>query len=35
VEDNGPWFAVFLVVFVFLFAAAFAAVVHSLGATFG
>ena len=35
VEDNGPWFAVFVVVIVILFATAGAAVVHSLLATFG
>jgi hypothetical protein len=35
VEDNGPWFGVFLFVVVTLFAAAAAAVIHSLVATFG
>ena len=35
VEDNGPWFGVFVFVIVVLFAAAGAAVVHSLMATFG
>lgn len=35
VEDNGPWWAVFLVTFIFLFASAFAFLVHSLLVTFG
>lgn len=35
VEDNGPWFGVFVFVIVVLFAAAGAAVVHSLMVTFG
>ncbi|HSM08682.1 MAG TPA: hypothetical protein VLA33_06660 [Gemmatimonadota bacterium] len=35
VEDNGPWFVVFMTVFVFLFASAFAFLVHSLLVTFG
>ncbi len=35
VEDNGPWFGIFLFVIVILFAAAAAAVIHSLVATFG
>lgn len=34
VEDNGPWFVVFMVGLVLLFAAAFAAVIHSLASTF-
>ncbi|MFW6083984.1 MAG: hypothetical protein ACODAA_02115 [Gemmatimonadota bacterium] len=35
VEDNGPWFVVFITVFIFLFASAFAFLVHSLLVTFG
>lgn len=35
VEDNGRWFGLFLFVIVTLFAAAAAAVIHSLVATFG
>lgn len=34
VEDNGPWWAVFLVTFIFLFASAAAFLVHSLMVTF-
>lgn len=34
VEDNGPWWAVFLVTFIFLFASATAFLVHSLMVTF-
>jgi hypothetical protein len=34
VESNGPWFVVFMVGIVLLLAAAFAAVIHSLSATF-
>jgi hypothetical protein len=34
VEDNGRWFALFLTVFVFLFASAFAFLVHSVLVTF-
>ena len=34
VEDNGPWWAVFLVTFIFLFASAVAFLVHSLMVTF-
>lgn len=35
VEDNGPWWVVFIVTFIFLFASAFAFLVHSLLVTFG
>jgi len=35
VEENGYWFGVFLVVLIVLFGTAFAALVHSLSATFG
>lgn len=35
VEDNGPWFLVFILTFAFLFASAFAFLVHSLLVTFG
>lgn len=35
VEDNGPWWAVFLVIWIFLFASATAFLVHSLAVTFG
>jgi hypothetical protein len=35
VEDNGRWWTVFWVIFVVLFGTAFAALVHSLSATFG
>lgn len=35
VEDNGYWFGVFLVIFIVLFGTAFAALIHSLSATFG
>lgn len=35
VEDNGGWWTVFLVIFVVLFGTAFAALIHSLSATFG
>lgn len=34
VEDNGPWWAVFLVTFIFLFLSAAAFLVHSLSVTF-
>lgn len=34
VEDNGPWWAVFLVTFIFLFASAVGFLVHSLMVTF-
>lgn len=34
VEDNGPWWAVFIVTFIILFGTAFAALVHSLTVTF-
>lgn len=34
VEDNGPWWGVFLVTFILLFASAFAFLVHSLSVTF-
>lgn len=34
VEDNGPWWGVFLVTFIFLFASAVAFLVHSLMVTF-
>ena len=35
VEDNGPWWWVFILTFILLFASAFAALVHSLAVTFG
>lgn len=35
VEDNGPWWLVFILTFVFLFASAVAFLVHSLSVTFG
>ncbi len=35
VEDSGRWFALFLTIFVFLFASAFAFLVHSVLVTFG
>lgn len=35
VEDNGRWFVLFLTIFVFLFASAFAFLVHSVLVTFG
>jgi len=35
VEDNGPWWVVFLTIFIFLFASAVAFLVHSLMVTFG
>jgi len=35
VEDNGYWFTVFMVILIVLLATAFAALVHSLSATFG
>jgi hypothetical protein len=35
VEDNGRWFALFFTIFVFLFASAFAFLVHSVLVTFG
>jgi len=35
VEENGYWWTVFLVIFIILFGSAFAALVHSLSATFG
>lgn len=34
VEDNGPWWVVFIVTFIILFGSAFAALVHSLTVTF-
>ena len=34
VEDNGRWFALFLAIFAFLFASAFAFLVHSVLVTF-
>ena len=34
VEDNGPWFVVFIVSLVILFTAGFVAVIRSLLATF-
>lgn len=34
VEDNGPWWAVFLVTFIFLFASAVGFLIHSLMVTF-
>lgn len=35
VEDNGPWWLVFILTFGFLFAAATAFLFHSLAVTFG
>ena len=35
VEDNGPWWGVFLVTWIFLFLSATAFLVHSLSVTFG
>lgn len=35
IEDNGRWFALFLTIFVFLFASAFAFFVHAVLMTFG
>lgn len=35
IEENGRWFALFLTIFVFLFASAFAFLVHSVLMTFG
>ena len=34
VEDNGPWWGVFLITWIFLFASAVAFLVHSLSVTF-
>ena len=34
VEDTGRWFALFLTIFIFLFASAFAFLVHSVLVTF-